>query len=43
MDLLLVITGAVLGMAILFGILILIVAKDRWKKKGNKYERRKNN
>ena len=43
MDLLLVISSAVLGMAILFGILMLIIAKDRWKKKGNKYERRKDN
>lgn len=43
MDLLLVITSAVLGMTILFGILMLIIVKDRWKKKGNKHERRKNN
>ena len=43
MDLLLVITSAVLGMAILFGVLMLIIAKDRWKKKGNKHERRRNN
>lgn len=43
MDLLLVISSAVLGMAILFGVLILIIAKDRWKKKGNKHERGKNN
>lgn len=43
MDLLLMISSAVLGMAILFGILMLIIAKDRWKKKGNKHERRKNN
>ena len=43
MDLLLVITSAVLGMAILFGVLMLIVAKDRWEKKGNKHERRKDN
>lgn len=43
MDLLLVITSAVLGMAILFGVLMLIIAKDRWKKKGNKHERGKDN
>ena len=43
MDLLLVITSAVLGMAILFGILMLIIVKDRWNKKGNKHERGKDN